>query len=218
MPPPRRRWDLARLTNAVFVGYLTLTVVGGLAFLAFVEGGSAFGIGGSLVCLSIDTGASSAEAQRVLRDLGGIVPDVGVVLDGLRVCDRTPSTEQYLWSFLSVTPTYLLSLRVLQVVAQTARAARDGGRVTPAVADRLRALGCALAVGGTVACLVEAAARVALVNTVVLPDGLLRRDPAWAAYEVLVDGLPFTLLLIGGGLLLLARAVRDEAAKRVMAG
>ncbi|NXY99807.1 DUF2975 domain-containing protein [Streptomyces sp. BR123] len=133
----------------------------------------------------------------------------GARLDAVaRYCAQDPSAGQRTLRILAEVPSFVLLLGGLALLDRLLRsAARDGVHARRTTAG-LRALALWVLVGGVAACLVEAAARTALLST-------LTTHVAFSAGDVLHTLTPpYLLLLTGLGLLVFARIVRAGTAMR----
>ncbi|MFK0258995.1 DUF2975 domain-containing protein [Streptomyces sp. NPDC090445] len=151
--------------------------------------------------VSSDSSVGSADAALGARD--------GARLDAVaRYCAQDPSAGQRTLHILAEVPSFVLLLGGLALLDRLLRSAARDGIHARRTAAGLRTLALWVLAGGVVACLVEAAARTALLST-------LTTHVAFSAGAVLYTLTPpYLLLLTGLGLLVFARITRAGAAMR----
>jgi hypothetical protein len=134
-----------------------------LAAITVVSGsGSVLGFGQGELCVQAASGLSRVAADAVpTRD--GVRAEVSEI----RYCAQQPTGGQRMDWALTTAPSALLYLVLLLLALRLIWGANRRGLYTAETAGRLRVLGWFLLVGGVVASIVEAVARVRFLDTVV---------------------------------------------------
>ncbi|MGW1785534.1 DUF2975 domain-containing protein [Streptomyces sp. NPDC002143] len=189
---------LEPMAGVVTVLCALLAVFLTLKAFAAVGIGGAFGWGDGSVCAT-DPHTEAGGEEWFSRTME---PRPGIEVSFMpRYCDSSPSGGARLLSTLTDLPSSALYIGALFLLYWLIRAARQDGPYTVRTAGRLRLLGWYLAAGSIVCHIVESVAGAALLNS------LQAADHRPLLYDV-AQGMPYLALLIGIGLLSLARIVR----------
>jgi hypothetical protein len=206
----RQRDPLQPLTTVVELVYwlAVSSLVAGLG-LALLGAGSIFGWGRDFhdLCVSIDgrvMGSGGAPAKPYGH---GLLPGVGYFTRGFNVCVRHPSVGQSAVGVLMQLPGFVLFLGTFYAVRRLLRDAVRDGLFTAGFARWLRLLGWWLLAGEVVSTLIEAAAHIVLVDSMVTPGIDFGQ---WYGF---LHG-SWVVVFLGVGLLTLARIARVGAGMR----
>lgn len=208
-PPATSRADaLAPIETAVnFICVLLLVLFALVVPAALFSSGSVLGLGDSEACASTRTGlvpyfvadgARPSEGVEGLRSTGRSYPE------RLTICNRAPSGLVESAHVADSSTDFVLLAGFLLLTRRLIRTARDNGLFTAPVASRTRTLGWFLLLGSLVAAGVGAVARGIVVSSVV-------RGVSWTDAWLDFRASP-TLILVGIGVLTVARVLRNAAA------
>jgi hypothetical protein len=210
---PHERWKLAQPLNGAVVTILGF--FGGLAIavplISVLISGTSFSFGG------FGPGARSAcmvvpQAGLSMGDGGGVIQNMKTGTSQypfqMNICATHPTTGQRMLVTLAQMPSTFFYLVILILLWYLVRAVRDGGPFALRVAGRLRFLGWFIFAGSLAVAALQAFARGLFIATTLTVHFSALGDALGATVAALFNPTP---LLIGCGLLTLARVIRVGA-------
>lgn len=192
----------ATVVSALMAILVVLFVLSAVA-TAVSKDASMFGIGEQVICVddpNISVGGGEAEA----RDLASTVkPGARALTNGLTGCLDHPTGRQHALRVAMLLPPAVFEFGTVLLLWLLVRGARREGPFASANSRRVRLVGWWLIAGGLASVNIVEAAKVALLRTM-----FRNAVVGWAPH------VPWTLLLIGLGMLTVARLLAVAAVMR----
>lgn len=195
------RKPITKLRGLVRIGLAVMSLVClGVLVVTLLRGAGIAGQGSTPACVSAPSGPARFNGPGGI--LEGLRPGTTYFAEGFNICSSHPSAEQFVLLSLSTFPFFLLLAVLFYLGTRALSSAAEGKPYTLTVVRRLNVFAWGCLTGGVVASLIEAGAKVQLLNSLTsYHTGITDAERFWS--------FPWATTLVALGVFALARTVRS---------